>query len=128
MSKRIHSSVGIAKDPAVLALEVEADRKAWFAKEPAAIDPADSGRDCDLGRGTHCQRIETETRDPRFASHCREVPARWQPRANPRSQQRWLTFVWNHANVIVACDFFTVVTATFRTLYVFVILEIATRR
>jgi hypothetical protein len=33
-------------------------------------------------------------------------------------------FVRNHANVIVACDFFTVVTATFRTLYVFVILEI----
>src|SRR5215510_7940436 len=85
MSKRIHSSVGIAKDPAVLALEVEADRKTWFAKEPAAIDPADGGRKRDLGRGTHCQRIETETRDPRLASHCREVRARWRPRANARS-------------------------------------------
>jgi hypothetical protein len=43
--------------PAVLALEIEADRKTWFAKEPAAIDPADGGRECDLGRGTHRQRI-----------------------------------------------------------------------
>jgi hypothetical protein len=50
------------------------------------------------------------------------------PVRTPDPQQRWLTFVRNHANVIVACDFFTVVTATFRTLYVFVILEIATRR
>ena len=29
----------------------------------------------------------------------------------------------NHAKVIVACDFFVVVTASFRTLYVFVIME-----
>src|SRR5499427_4190895 len=28
------------------------------------FDPADGGRKCDLGRGTHCQRIETETRNP----------------------------------------------------------------
>ena len=30
--------------------------------------------------------------------------------------------------MIVACDFFTVVTAAFRTVYVFVIMEVATRR
>src|SRR5262249_33100784 len=57
------------------------------------IDPADGGRECGVGRGTHRQRIETELRDPRFASHCREVPARWRPSANPDPQQRWLTFV-----------------------------------
>ena len=28
--------------------------------------------------------------------------------------QRWLTFVHNHAKVIITCDFFVVVTATFR--------------
>ena len=43
-------------------------------------------------------------------------------------KQRWLTFVRNHAQVIVACDFFVVVTATFRTLYVFVIMELCSRR
>jgi putative transposase len=43
-------------------------------------------------------------------------------------KQRWLTFVHNHATVIMACDFFVVFTATFRTLYVFVIMELETRR
>ena len=49
------------------------------------------------------------------------------PVRTPDPQQRWLTFIRNHAQGIVACDSFVVVTATFRTLYVFVILELATR-
>jgi len=44
----------------------------------------------------------------------------------PDPKQRWLTFVHNHAEVIVACDFFVVMTATFRTLYVFVLMEVGT--
>jgi putative transposase len=44
------------------------------------------------------------------------------------SSQRWRTFVRNHAQAIVACDFCVVVTATFRLLYVFVLMEHATRR
>jgi hypothetical protein len=44
------------------------------------------------------------------------------------SSQRWTTFVRNHAQAIVACDFCIVVTATFRLLYVFVVMEHATRR
>jgi transposase InsO family protein len=50
------------------------------------------------------------------------------PRRTPDPKQRWLTFIHNHAKVIVACDFFVVVTASFRTLYVFVIMELETRR
>jgi putative transposase len=42
--------------------------------------------------------------------------------------QRWRTFVRNHAQAIVACDFCVVVTATFRLLYVFVAMEHLTRR
>jgi hypothetical protein len=43
--------------------------------------------------------------------------------------QAWNTFVRNHARSILASDFFVVVTATFRLLYVFVVLlEIGTRR
>src|ERR687885_326820 len=42
--------------------------------------------------------------------------------------QRWATFVRNHAQAIVACDFCVVVTATFHLLYVFVVMEHATRR
>ena len=50
------------------------------------------------------------------------------PVRTPDPKQRWLTFVHNHAKVIVACDFFVVVTAPFCTLYVFVIMELCTRR
>jgi putative transposase len=42
--------------------------------------------------------------------------------------QRWVTFVHNHAKAIIACDFCTVVPATFRLLSVFVLTEHATRR
>jgi putative transposase len=42
--------------------------------------------------------------------------------------QRWSTFVHNHAKGMVACDFFVSVTATFRILYVFVAMEIDSRR
>ena len=42
--------------------------------------------------------------------------------------QRWSTFVRNHARAVVACDFFISVTASFRILYVFVAMEIGSRR
>src|SRR6186997_747980 len=45
-----------------------------------------------------------------------------------RSTQSWTTFLRNHAGAVLACDFFIVVTATFQRLYVFVILDIGTRR
>jgi hypothetical protein len=50
------------------------------------------------------------------------------PVRTPDPKQRWLTFVHNHAKVIVACDFFVVITAAFPTLYVFVGVEIGSRR
>ena len=50
------------------------------------------------------------------------------PRHGGRRSQRWATFVRNHAHAVVACDFFTAVTARFRVLYVFVVLEVGTRR
>ena len=45
------------------------------------------------------------------------------PAGHPRGDQRWSTFLKNHAKAILACDFFIAVTATFRTLYVFVVVE-----
>src|SRR5215469_2370361 len=50
------------------------------------------------------------------------------PVRTPDPQQRWLTFLRNHTKVMVACDFFVVITATFRTLYVFVVMEIRSRK
>src|SRR5229473_2652839 len=50
------------------------------------------------------------------------------PHGQPRGDQRWATFLKNHAKAIVACDFFVAVTATFRILYVFIVIEHVTRR
>jgi len=44
----------------------------------------------------------------------------------PRGDQRWSTFLRNHAQAIVACDFFVAVTATF--IYVFVVMHHSSRR
>jgi putative transposase len=46
----------------------------------------------------------------------------------PRGDQRWSTFLKNHAKAILACDLFVAVTATFRMLYVFPVIEHGTRR
>jgi putative transposase len=51
-----------------------------------------------------------------------------QPPGQPRGDLRWSTFLKNHARAILACDFFVAVTATFRVLYVFVVIEHGTRR
>jgi hypothetical protein len=37
--------------------------------------------------------------------------------------QKWLTFLQNHREVLAACDFFTVPTVTFRMLYCFLAIE-----
>jgi len=49
-------------------------------------------------------------------------------RPRPPRNQRWATFVQNHATEIIACDFFTSVTATFQVMYVFIAMEIGSRR
>jgi putative transposase len=57
------------------------------------------------------------------------LPKRLHPgRGKRATTQRWQTFVRNHAQAIVACDFCVVITATFRLLYVFVVMEHTTRR
>jgi len=63
----------------------------------------------------------------------RSVRRYWPGTRSPRGaergrDQRWGTFVRNHADAIVACDFFTSVTATFRVLYVLIVMEVGSRR
>ena len=50
------------------------------------------------------------------------------PGDNRRRDQRWSTFLKNHAAAIIACDFFVVASATFRIYYVLVVMEHASRR
>jgi transposase InsO family protein len=65
----------------------------------------------------------------------RAVAKYWPRRVDPGKGQpvgswTWLKFVHKRAraNAIVACDFFTVVTATFRTLFVLVMMELGSRK
>ena len=50
------------------------------------------------------------------------------PSGGPRGDQRWSTFLRNHAEAVLACDFFVAVTVTFQVLYVFIILNHGSRR
>ena len=63
----------------------------------------------------------------------RTVRAYWPQERDPRSgrrtsSQQWRTFVRNHAKVIVASDFLVAITAGFRVLYLFVVMEVGSRR
>jgi putative transposase len=59
-------------------------------------------------------------------AYCPEEPMGSGRRSTP--PQHWRTFVRNHAQAIVACDFLVAVTARFQLLYVLVVMEIGTRR
>jgi transposase InsO family protein len=50
------------------------------------------------------------------------------PRGQPRGDLCWSTFLRLHAQGIIACDFLVAATATFRLLYVFVVIEHHSRR
>lgn len=45
------------------------------------------------------------------------------PQRGP-SSHRWMTFVRNHAQTMLACDYLVAMTARFQVLYVFVIMEL----
>ena len=62
---------------------------------------------------------------PRTVRRYRRRPIPWQPCS---SSQTWSTFLRNHARGTLACDFFVAVTATFRLVHVFLVLEIGSRR
>ena len=55
--------------------------------------------------------------------------AKYRPSRLSRSRgQRWTTFIRSHLDETWACDFFVVITARFRVLYVFVVLSLGRRR
>jgi transposase InsO family protein len=54
--------------------------------------------------------------------------SRYMPRRRKPPSQRWRTFLRNHTKDVVSIDFFVVPTATFRILYVFLMLEHERRR
>ena len=67
-------------------------------------------------------RVSPRTVRKYMLSHCVGGPGQ------RCSSQRWSTFIRNQAKGIVACDFCVAFTATFRLLYVFVLIEHESRR
>jgi transposase InsO family protein len=67
-------------------------------------------------------RVSPRTVRKYMPNHCVGSPGK------RRQTQRWSTFIRNQATGIVACDFCVAVTATFRLLYVFVMIEHESRR
>jgi putative transposase len=61
----------------------------------------------------------------RLATVSRYVP---RPKPDPTQQQRWMTFLRNHKDVIAGMDFFVVPTVRFRLLYVWFAIDHGRRR
>jgi len=59
---------------------------------------------------------------------CETTIAKYTERRPGPPSQTWQTFIRNHMAEIAAIDFFTVPTATFRTIYVFLVLSLDRRR
>jgi transposase InsO family protein len=81
----------------------------------------------DLGLSTCRCPLEAARSVRHLAANGSQV-SRNRPAARGYDGQRWSTFVRNHAQAIVDCDVFVSVTATFRIVYVFVAMEIGSRR
>jgi len=79
-----------------------------------------------------CRRIAGELRLKLgllvSARTVRKYLTRGRPPRKPRDDQRWSTFVRNHARAIVACDFVVSTTVSLRTIYTLVLMEIGSRR
>jgi putative transposase len=67
-------------------------------------------------------RVSPRTVRQYMPRHCVGGPGKRCP------SQRWSTFIRNQAKGIVSCDFCVAITATFRILYVLVVIEHASRR
>jgi putative transposase len=104
-------------------------------EEPTPYRPTDRGGGCPdadsddgagepaVGRAAHSWRT-AETRDRGVSGDRCEIHGR---RRHPPSQT-WRTFLRNHTGQIVAADFFVVPTATYRLLFVLVLLAHGRRR
>jgi putative transposase len=113
--------------PAVLAVEIQCAGASTDSSGRAAADRDDGDRESHVGE----ERIAAELLLKLGIQISPRTVRRYMPPRPPRERvgtQAWSTFIRNHARSVLACDFFVAVTATFRLLYVFVVLEVGTRR
>jgi putative transposase len=111
----------------VVALEIAGARPAADSSGPAAIDATIAAANRTWGEERIAAELLSEARDSSLSAHRTTLHAVGNSARETRnaSVKRLLR---NHAGAVFASDFFVVVTATFRVIYVFVVLEIGTRR
>ena len=109
-----------------MALEVQG-RSASDSAGASQPDSQDGRREPAMGRRANSQRAIGQTRAPVVTENSRQVHAEtttwaaaWRSALVHFLEEPWKS--------ILACDFFVAVTATFRMLYVFVVIEHGTRR
>jgi hypothetical protein len=74
-------------------------------------------------------KIDEELRVKFGVSHSGSTIRKYMTKRRPRRDgQKWRTFIKNHSHELFACDFMTQYTALFTIVYVFVVMEISTRR
>jgi len=123
------SPLASCRVPAILALE-DSSRTATDAGSAASADSPDGPGQPDVGTGAHCQRTTAQARSAGLAAYRAQIYAHHLGRG-PGTRvpsQRWATFVRNHAQAILACDCCVAITATFRLLYVFEVIDHASRQ
>ena len=130
LSKGPSFGTGRERVSAVLALEVSAKRTSNTARgaEKLIAEMAVANITWGEERIAHELLVKLGVRvSPRTVR--KYIPIRDDSSPDRRNaSHRWATFVRNHAKAVVAADFFNVVTVSFRVLYVFVIMEIGTRK
>ena len=88
--------------------------------------PKDGKREPSVGRGADRQRTAAQAGHAHLSANRAQVLAETASGAAAR-RPTLVTFLKNHATATLACDFFIAVTATFRMLYMFVVIEHGTR-
>src|SRR5947199_10723370 len=110
----------------VLALQVEA----WTPTDSGETSPVDSAhgrRKPVVGRGAYCKRVVGEIGHLRFAANGKEAHAQATAPVVRVAISAGQLFKRSR-QAIVACDWFVAVTATFRLLYVLVLIHHRSRR
>ena len=116
--------------PSRLQAHLEVPVSPGAAADSAAVtraDPTDGAGESTVGSGADRQRAIGEARNTNLTAYCPEVS----PEAasgSPTWRPALIDVPEEPARAIVACDFFVTVTATFRLLYVFVMIEHRSRR
>jgi len=135
VSDAVERVLRVVKPATVVKWHKDAARFVWAQKSkkegpgrpPVDPDIRDLVRKMATENPWGAPRIHAELLKLGYAVSERTV-SKYMPKRRKPPSQTWRTFLNNHIGCLVCVDFFTVMTAFFETLYVFVILDLDRRR